>query len=142
MTSSNSQTASTCMICGCSIHGEGEYAKPTIRGRSHVTKHHFVAERFFGRSANRPGSKRPGIFLQSPWEGMERKTGLFCHECHEELLHNPILLPDDIDSFAELVRRRDLNETEKTESREKLAGRIQLFHEVIQKGIEELLKNS
>jgi hypothetical protein len=142
MTANNSESTSTCMICGCPIHRKGEYAEPTILGRSHATRHHFVAERFFGRSANRPGTERPGIFQQSPWEGLEKETGLFCYECHEVLLHNPVLLPDDIEGFAELVRRRNLNESEKTESREKLAGRIELLHEVLQKGIEKLLKTS
>ena len=47
-----------CAICGCQLHRQGDYAKPTIKGRSHATKHHFIAECFFGRSANRKGEKK------------------------------------------------------------------------------------
>lgn len=128
-----------CLICGCPVHRMGDYAKPTVMGRSHATRHHFIAERFFGRSANRPGSQREPIFEQSPWQDLEGKTAVFCYECHEELLHNPIFLPEDIAGFAELVRRRNLNEAEKTDRRDKLAGRSLLLHDVIEIGIREML---
>jgi hypothetical protein len=61
-----------------------------------------VPERFFGRSTNRRGTKTPGVFEICPW-GQEGKTAVFCYECHAELLHNPVLLPEDIDSLAKLV---------------------------------------
>jgi len=127
-----------CAICGCQIHHKGEYAKPTIRGRSHATRHHYIAERFFGRSATRKGEAREPIFKNCPW-GLEGQSEQFCYECHEELLHNPVLLPMDIKQFAELVRLRDLNESQKTASKDKIAGRIKLLHEVIEKGIKALL---
>lgn len=57
---------------------------------------------------------------------------------HEELIHNPVFLPDDVEGFAELVEHRGLAESTKTESRDKLAGRIELLHEVIARGIEAL----
>jgi hypothetical protein len=39
-----------CAICGCELHRiAGTYARPTVEGRSHASKHHFVSERFFGR---------------------------------------------------------------------------------------------
>jgi hypothetical protein len=101
---------------------------------------HYVAERFFGRSANRRGEQRARIFQQCPWD-LEGEIALFCYECHEELIHNPVFLPGDIVGFAELVRCHDLNEDQKTESREKLAGRIKLLHEVIQTGIQTLLRD-
>ena len=63
--------STNCVICGCRIHREGEYAKPTIKGRSHATRHHYVAERFFGRSATRKGEPREPIFKNCPW-GLER----------------------------------------------------------------------
>ena len=44
----------------------------------------------------------------------------------------------DIERFASLVRRRGLNEDEKTASREKLGGRIQLLHAVIAAGLNSL----
>jgi len=127
-----------CVICGCWIHREGEYAKPTIKGRSHATKHHYVAERFFGRSATRKDKLREPIFQNCPW-GLEGQSEEFCYECHEELLHNPVLSPTDIKRFAELVKLRGLNESQKTVSKDKIAGRIELLHEVINKGIEALL---
>ena len=129
----------TCAVCGCRLHRGGEYGKPTLEGRAHATKHHYVAERFFGRSGNRPHTERQGVFSKCPW-GMERKRAVFCYECHEELLHNPVFLPDDIRSLAQLVRLRRLSERKKPRSRKAIAGRIKLLHQVIEKGLQELLK--
>ena len=56
------------------------------------------------------------------------------------MIHNPVLLPDDIAALASLVRLRGLSEMKKAESREPIAGRIQLFHEIIKKGLEQLQK--
>jgi hypothetical protein len=72
--------------------------------------------------------------VSCPWE-QEGRYQLFCYECHEELLHNPVLLPEDIVVLAELVRRRDLSEDIKLEDRTKIAGRVKLFHEVIARGL-------
>jgi hypothetical protein len=127
----------TCAICGCDLHRDGEYAKPTVKGRSHATRHHFVAERFFGRSANRRGTQRLPIFEKCPW-GVEKQSAVFCYECHEELIHNPVFLPQDVEKFAALVKARGFGEQQKLNSREKIAGRIQLFREVIQAGIDKL----
>ena len=130
-----------CAICNCVLHRKaGTYARPTVEGRSHATKHHFVAERFFGRSANRQGTKTEGVFESCPW-GHEGESAIFCYECHEELLHNPVLLPQDIVAFAALVSNRGLNEEEKSDKRNKIAGRIQLFHEIISMGIMAIAKS-
>jgi len=126
-----------CALCGCTLHRSGEYATPTRQGRSHATKHHFVAERFFGRSTNRRGLQREGIFTVCPWEH-EGETAVYCYECHEELLHNPVLLPEDIAAFAALVKARGFAEDKKPEGREKISGRIRLFHEVIAAGLQVL----
>jgi hypothetical protein len=131
-----------CAICSCLLHRTTDtYARPTIVGRSHATKHHYVAERFFGRSKNRRGTTTEGIFSSCPWEH-EGESGTFCYECHEELLHNPVLLPDDISKFAELVKRRGLREEEKNEGRSRIAGRVVLFHEVIARGIAAALEEA
>jgi len=127
----------SCAICGCELHRGGEYAKPTVKGRSHATEHHFVAERFYGRSTNRRGTQREPIFKTCPWD-VEGESAVFCYECHEELMHNPVLLPEDIQAFSELVKKRGLNEDHKTQSRDKIAGRIKLLQEVIQKGIKNV----
>lgn len=127
-----------CAICGCVLHRTpNTYALATIEGRGHATKHHFVAERFFGRSKNRRGTKSEGVFASCPWK-QEGKSEVFCYECHEELLHNPVLLPEDITHFAELVRIRCLSEEQKTGDRSKIAGRIALFHEVIELGLKTM----
>ncbi len=129
-----------CSICGCHLHRKSEtYALPTAEGRSHASKHHFVAERFYGRSGNRRGTQRDKIFPRCTW-GVEGETTLLCYDCHEELLHNPIFLPEDIESLATLVKRRGLQEDIKTESKDRIAGRIMLLHEIIQRGILELKK--
>lgn len=113
------------------------YARPTVQGRSHATSHHYVAERFFGRSNNRPGTTTDGIFSACPW-GYEGQSVVFCYECHEELVHNPVFLPEDVVRFAELVRRRGYSEEIKTESRRLIAGRVELLHEVIARGLSVL----
>jgi hypothetical protein len=133
-------TMEKCAICGCELHRtKGTYARPTVEGRSHASRHHFVAERFFGRSNNRRGTQRDRVFEKCPW-GVENKITIFCYECHEELLHNPVFLQFDIDRLADLVKERDLNENRKTKSKDKIAGRIKLLHEIIHRGLEELKK--
>lgn len=132
-----------CAICGCELHRTANtYARPTVEGRSHATKHHYVAERFFGRTANQKADKTShAIFNSCPFEH-ERETGVFCYECHEELIHNPVLLPADIKILAELVKRRGLSESKKSDSREPIAGRIKLLHEAISRGLKEILNDS
>jgi hypothetical protein len=131
--------AEHCAICGCEVgRTRDTYARPTVEGRSGASRHHYVAERFFGRSSNRRGTKTDGMFTSSPG-GHEGESAVFCYECHEELLHNPVLLPEDIKLFAELVRMRDLSEQLKTEDRSKIAGRVALFHDVITRGLQILL---
>jgi hypothetical protein len=74
------------------------------------------------------------LFAISPW-GHEGESEVFCYECHEELLHNPVLLPEDIRLFAELVELRGLSEKEESGDRSKIAARIALFHDVITRGL-------
>lgn len=133
----NQRSAEQCAICSCRLHRDGEYAKPTVKGRSHATEHHYVAERFFGRSANRPGTSREPIFREDEWK-LEKRTAAYCYECHEELIHNPVFLPDDIADFSELVKARGLSEDEKRDDRSKLAGRIRLLHDVIRTGLKAM----
>ena len=128
-----------CAICGCKLHRtRNTYARPTVEGRSHATQHHHIAERFFGRTTNRKG-KRVGVFSKCPW-GHEGDKAVFCYECHEELLHNPVLLPEDVKQFSELVRLCGFSEEEKNDSRQLIAERIKLFHEVIAYGISAVLE--
>lgn len=63
---------------------------------------------------------------------------MYCYECHEELLHNPVFTEIDMQRFARLVRLRELDEDVKPPSREKLAGRIRLLHDVIEIGLRSL----
>lgn len=127
-----------CAICNCLLHRGGDYARPSIKGRSHATRHHHVAERFFGRSATRRGTQREPIFASSPWN-VTTQLVVLCYDCHEELVHNPVFLPADIAGFSLLANLRGLQEDDKTDSREKLGGRIQLLHEVIEAGLQALL---
>jgi hypothetical protein len=133
----NQRSAEHCAICGCKLHRDGEYARPTVKGRSHATEHHYVAERFFGRSTNRPGTSREPIFRDDEWK-LEKRTAAYCYECHEELIHNPVFLPDDIADFSELVKARGLSEAEKSADRSKLAGRIRLLLDVIRTGLKAM----
>ena len=141
-TANDTKTLEQCSICGCKLHRtRNTYARPSVEGRSHATKHHHVAERFFGRSTNRPSTLTDGIFKSCPW-GQEGESVVFCYECHEELIHNPVLLPNDISRFAQLVRIRALSEIEKTDDRSAIAGRIVLMHEIIEAGISALLERA
>ncbi|MBD3401092.1 MAG: hypothetical protein GF399_12295 [Candidatus Coatesbacteria bacterium] len=124
-----------CAICGCTLHREGEYAQPTIRGRSHATAHHFVPERFFGRSKNRPNEQREAILSESDLAEFEHDFGILCYECHEELLHNPVLLREDIELFSSLATAKGYAEEEKEQTRKNIAGRIELLHQVIRAGL-------
>jgi len=126
-----------CALCGCQLNRGGKYAADTPEGRAHATEHHYVAERFFGRSANRRGTKRTPIFQTCPW-GLEGRSDVYCYECHELVLHNPVLAPEDLAALAGLVLERGLDEPTKGDSHEKLAGRIKLFHEVIAAGLRNL----
>ncbi len=137
-----SRTIEYCAICGCVLHRRaGTYARATLEGRSHATRHHYVAERFFGRSANRRGTQLARVFEVCPW-GLESQRGVFCYECHEELLHNPVLLPEDIAKFRELVERHGFAESTKSESRDRLAGRVRLLRKVIAHGLDEMLRET
>jgi len=130
-----------CAICGCALRrGEG-YGKPTPEGRSHATKHHYVAERFYGRSRNRRGPQRNPIFRKPAWR-LREETDVFCYECHEELLHNPVFLPEDIRQFANVVKARKLNERRKGEKRHRIARRVRLLNEIIKAGLEQTASSS
>jgi len=81
-----------------------------------------------------------GLFtraLSCPW-GEEGESGMFCYECHEILLHNPVLLREDVECFAKLVRMHNLAEEVKPADYSKIAGRVRLFHEVITRGLKLL----
>ena len=130
-------TIERCALCDCALHRTaGTYALPSVEGRSHATRHHCVAERFFGRSNTREG-QRERTFETCPW-GAEGVTLVFCYECHEELLHNPVLLPVDVERLARLYRERGYSEDVKTDNRSRLAGRIKVLHEVIASGLQAL----
>jgi hypothetical protein len=128
-----------CEVCGCLLHRDGDYGLPTVKGRSHATEHHFVAERFYGRSSNRRGTKREGLFDVCPW-GLEGQGIVLCYECHEELIHNPVFLPEDIANLQRLVQLRDLAETGKSEDRSRIAGRVRLLNEALALGLRELVE--
>lgn len=110
------------------------YAAHSAHGRSHATEHHHVAERFFGRSKNRRKEIREAIFAVCPWNH-DKKAIVLCYDCHEELVHNSVLLLEDFERFAALVNARGLAEAQKSADRSKLAGRIRLFREVIDAGL-------
>ena len=76
-----------------------------------------------------------------PWE-LEGKSEVFCYECHEILLHNPVFTPENIVSFAELVSLNKLDEQIKTDSVDKLAKRVELLQKVIEHGIRKLKNES
>jgi len=131
-----------CAICGCLLNRrKGKYGKQSLLGRAHASKHQYVAERFFGRSGNRKGTRRLRLFEKCPW-GLEGEYDVFCYECHEILLHNPVFTRENILVFADLVKQKELNEARKNRSNEKLGRRVQLQHEVIELGLRTLKSKS
>ena len=129
--------AQRCAICGCQLCSiKNVYGKPTIEGRSHRTRHHLVAERFFGRYSNKNKNPNP-IFKDCPWNH-SGSVITACYDCHEHLLHNPVFTQEDILQFAQLVKRRNLNESTKTKEVEKIGGRIKLLNEIIKAGLAKL----
>jgi hypothetical protein len=54
-------------------------------------------------------------------------------------VHNPVILPEDIQRYARLIALRGFAEQTKNEGRSLIGGRIRLLQEVIAKGIEVLL---
>jgi hypothetical protein len=107
--------------------------------------HHFVAKRFLG-GKNRRGTRRSKIFGPKIWcqEIGKGKTYVYlCYDCHEELLHNPVLFPEDIKKLSNIVKKRRMREKNKLpHNKEKIAKRIKLFHEIIRIGLEQISKES
>jgi len=130
-----------CELCGCQLHRAGGYAAPSVHGRAHATRHHYVAERFFGRSKNRRGRQRERVFTKCPWD-LEGKSSVYCYDCHELLLHNPVLLPNDIERLREIIVARGYGERTKERGYRKLAGRIRLLHDVIDAGLASVLRRT
>ena len=56
------------------------------------------------------------------------------------LLHNPVLLPEDVKRFSALVHKRGFSEEEKPHDYARIAGRIKLFHDVIARGLSSFEK--
>jgi hypothetical protein len=130
-----------CGLCGCQVHRAGSYGVPSVLGRSHATRHHYVAERFFGRSANRRGSQREPVFAKCPWD-FEGKLSIYCYDCHEVLLHNPVLLPNGIKRLRKIIVALGYGERKKERGYRKLAGRIRLLHDVIDAGLTSVLRRT
>jgi len=64
----------------------------------------------------------------------------FCYDCGEELLHNPVLLEEEILGLARLFEVRGAGEHDgKPDRSEKHAKRIVIFREVIAEGIRQVL---
>ena len=57
-------------------------------------------------------------FLRFALGDMKVSVQSYCYECHEELLHDPVLLPEDIRAFSELVKTPIF-----TKSRSRITGR-------------------
>jgi hypothetical protein len=124
-----------CELCNCILNRNGGYGNPTPEGRSHASSHHYVAERFFGRSANRRGELRNPLPLSDVFKKHEGERLVLCYECHEELLHNPVFLPEDIKMFREIIMHRGFQEDSRSDDLSHLSNRISLLHQIIQEGL-------
>ncbi len=79
-------------------------------------------------------------FLNDSKESILRINVYVENLSYEEFFHNPVFLFVDIRRLSELVKLRNLDEKEKPASRERLAVRIMLLHEIMERGIQELLE--
>ena len=113
--------AATCVLCRTELV-EGNvghvYGTNTDEGMRHLSTHHRVAERL-----------EKFLALDTTKEklcsgaGMDDKLVLCCF-CHEELLHNPILLPGVETTLAKAFASKDR------------AERLMVFAEIIRIGAE------
>src|SRR2546430_8694767 len=71
----------TTEIYTLSLHDALPISAPTVPGRSHASRHHYVAERFFGRSKNRRGTQRERVFVRRSEEHtseLQSQSNLVC----------------------------------------------------------------
>ena len=123
-----------CEICGCQLTSKQDtYGQDTLAGRAHQTKHHNIAKRFYGQQ-----NGRKPIFKKKDRTGNGWNVTRCCFECHEELLHNPILTSKNIKTLSTLVKKTGSGERRKPEDKKRIANRILLFHAVIDTGLEAL----
>src|SRR5207237_10445348 len=101
----------------------------------------YVDQRFSGRSENRRGRQRERVFARCPCN-LEGEFSIYCYDCHELLLHNPVLIPHDIERLRELIVARGYGERTKERGYRKLAGRIRLLHDVIDAGLASVLRQT
>ena len=96
-------TSEHCALCGCELT-RGNNINPT--GRS---SHHRIPKRL---------ERWTGAFS----EELRNEEMLMCYFCHEQLLHNPILLPGTEERLAELFAGKGPDE------------KLLIFAEVIERG--------
>ena len=92
-----------CALCECELT-TGDYG----HNPSHITGHHRIARRLEGWVAN--------------LKTLEGEQLLLCYECHEEVLHNPVLLPGMEQQIAKLFAGKSRDE------------KVMIFAEVIERG--------
>jgi len=137
----SSANGERCALCRCLVHRtRGTYATDTHEGRSHATGHHLVPQRFLGKSATRRKKGPRTAILRPDTFPTPGELLVFCYECHEELLHNPMLLEEDIRRLAELFELSEASEPDgKPFEKVRLARRIEIFHNTIAEGVRCLL---
>ena len=113
--------AATCVLCGTElVEGNVDYfyGTNTDKGMRHLSTHHRLADRL-----------EKFLALDTITEklcsgaGMDDKLVL-CFFCHEEMLHNPILLPGVETTLAKAFASKDR------------AERLMVFAEIIRIGAE------
>mgnify|MGYP001619825991 CR=1 FL=1 len=135
MPKSKSKNEGNCGLCGCALLRMGKYGEDNALGRCFPSEHHLVAKRFYGKNKN----KRSKILDDDDFKKFSNEKIKLCYDCHEELLHNPVLSPDNMKGFKELVRKKHWDERNKKDGKEKIRGRIKLLQEIIDKGINIML---
>ncbi len=110
--------AATCVLCRTElVQGGDGSGKDTDEGMRHFSTHHRLAKRWQDKKC---------LDLEAIKEKLRSSDDelVLCFFCHEEMLHNPILLPGVETTLAEVFTRKDR------------AERLMVFAEIIRIGAE------
>ena len=104
------ETKSQCMLCGIEYATGVVYASE--HGRRSRGRHHLFPRRFEKR-----GMSQEGLARKLDVETRDLGFVHLCYECHEELLHNPVLTIKMLDELSHLIKGKSLEDKVVTLSR-------------------------
>ena len=97
------ETKSRCMLCGIEYSTGAVYA--TEHGRHSRGRHHLFPRRF-----EKYDMSQEGFAKKLDVETRDLGFVHLCYECHEELLHNPVLTAKMLDELSHLMRGKNFED--------------------------------